>query len=109
VDFLPLLLAISYDVFHDIDFQRNLAEFLEKASIESIKKFGRSYKQGKSSAFEPRDVTDPALITGMLITLLEGIGQTGHYTQHSQTRQRRVRWKDSLIPGEDHLSGSFCA
>lgn len=105
-DFPTSAAAIPADVFNDLEFQRNLAEFLEKASLESVKQFCAIANKAKSQAYEPRETTDPALITGMLITLLEGIG---HLVAQTHPTRKRVRdevrhkgddpsRKDSTIP-----------
>lgn len=57
--------------FSNSSFQDSLAEFLEHASMESIKHFAARTNKAGSFAFECRDTVDPALITKMLTTLLE--------------------------------------
>ncbi|KIV78785.1 hypothetical protein PV11_06395 [Exophiala sideris] len=98
-DFPTSAASIPVDVFNDFEFQRNLAQFVDKASLELVKKFGAFTNKAKSRAYEPRDSTDPALITGMLISLLEGIGHPVAVTHPARKRVRdEVRWKDSYIP-----------
>ncbi|KIW67043.1 hypothetical protein PV04_06320 [Phialophora macrospora] len=90
--------AIPNDVFADEHFQQQLADFLERGSMENIKKFGAVTHKAQSFAFEPRDTTDPALITGLLITLLEGIGQLVSVPPISKRVKDEVRFKDAMIP-----------
>ncbi|KAI5867544.1 hypothetical protein GGS23DRAFT_548787 [Durotheca rogersii] len=61
-------------VFKDTEFQQSLAAFLEQASIESLYNLQASTRKAKVSVIETRDTTDPALITQMLIPLLEAMG-----------------------------------
>ncbi|KAI1629950.1 hypothetical protein EDD37DRAFT_671712 [Exophiala viscosa] len=98
-DFPASAACIPTEVFKDFGFQRYLAEFLEKASLKLVKKFGAFTNKAKSRAYEPRDSTNPALITGTLISLLEGIGDSVAVTHPTRKRVRdEVRWKDSYIP-----------
>ncbi|OCT51497.1 hypothetical protein CLCR_07876 [Cladophialophora carrionii] len=90
--------AIPNNVFADEHFQQHLADFLERGSMENIKKFGAVTHKAQSLAFEPRDTSDPALITGLLITLLEGIGQLVAVPPISKRIKDEVRFKDALIP-----------
>ncbi|OAG39983.1 hypothetical protein AYO21_05856 [Fonsecaea monophora] len=97
-DFPTSAAAIPADVFADESFQQNLAEFLQKASLERVDRFGAVVYKANSPALETRDTNDPALVTGLLITLLEGMGQL---TATSPIRKRvrdEVCRKDSGIP-----------
>jgi hypothetical protein len=66
--------AIPISVFENESFQDELATFFEKASIESIKRFSAHTRKAGSMVFEPRDTVEPALITQMLMSLLEANG-----------------------------------
>lgn len=66
--------------------------------MENIKKFGAVTHKANSFAFEPRDTANPALITGLLITILEGIGHLVRAEPISKRVKDEVRFKDSLIP-----------
>jgi hypothetical protein len=66
--------AIPNSVFNNESFQDELAMFLENSSTESIKRFAAHTKKAGSMAFEPRDTVEPALITQMLMSLLEANG-----------------------------------
>lgn len=68
---------ISADDFAEKSFQDSLVTFLEQASMESIYSLQASTKKAGVSIGEIRDTTDPALITKMLMSLLEAMG--GHY------------------------------
>ncbi|KAI9765237.1 MAG: hypothetical protein M1840_007729 [Geoglossum simile] len=73
-DFPACAVAIPFSKFIDPSFLDNLAAFLEQASTESVKRFAA--RAGKAGSFAPesRDTVDPALITQMLMTLLEANG-----------------------------------
>ena len=66
---------IPASIFDEESFQQNLASFLEQASIESIKRFAARAKKAGTSPYEIRDTADPALITQLLMTLLESLGR----------------------------------
>ncbi|KUJ24466.1 uncharacterized protein LY89DRAFT_663197 [Mollisia scopiformis] len=73
-DFPGSAVALSFSDFQNPNFQEELATFFEKASTESIKRFAARTNKAGSFAFESRDTVDPALITQMLMTLLETMG-----------------------------------
>ncbi|KUI56442.1 hypothetical protein VP1G_03790 [Cytospora mali] len=60
--------------FSTQDFQDNLAEFLEKASMDTLSRLVAHTRKANADLSEVRDVTDPALITQMLMPLLETLG-----------------------------------
>ncbi|KAF2802818.1 uncharacterized protein BDZ99DRAFT_428253 [Mytilinidion resinicola] len=66
---------LERSIFCDDSFQEQLSTFLQQASIESIKRFAAKTHKAGSLAFESRDTADPALITSMLMTLLEANGR----------------------------------
>lgn len=70
-DFPGCAIAVPFSEFSNSSFQESLAVFLEQASTESIKRFAAHTNKAGSSIFECRDTVDPALITQMLMTLLE--------------------------------------
>ncbi|KAH8896015.1 hypothetical protein GQ53DRAFT_854400 [Thozetella sp. PMI_491] len=74
-DFPGSVAAIPLSVFRDPSFAENLASFLEQAGIESSSEFAvQTFKAGSLVA-ETRDTNDPALISSMLIALLDGNGR----------------------------------
>ena len=64
-------IALPLREFTNSSFQDDLAVFLEQASTESIKRFAAHTNKAGSFAFESRDTVDPAIISQMLMTLLE--------------------------------------
>lgn len=68
---------ISVDDFAEESFQESLVTFLEQASMESIYSLQASTRKAGVSIGEIRDTTNPALITKMLMSLLEAMGS--HY------------------------------
>ncbi|TAQ88566.1 hypothetical protein B7494_g3109 [Chlorociboria aeruginascens] len=67
--------SIPFTVFSDPYFQDNMAVFLEQASVEPIKQFAARTMKANSLAVESRDTVNPAIITQMLMTLLEVNGR----------------------------------
>ncbi|KAF3491029.1 uncharacterized protein GIQ15_00546 [Arthroderma uncinatum] len=94
-DFPGETVVIPYTVFTQPSFQESLSTFLECASTESVKKFAACVHKAGSVAFENRDTTDPALITQMLMTLIEANGSRIFPT----LLRKRVRDEVSWAPG----------
>ncbi|KAK2801761.1 hypothetical protein FQN51_005126 [Onygenales sp. PD_10] len=73
-DFPGRSVALPFADFIEPSFQENLARFLEQASSESIGLFSAHTKKAGVIISESRDTVNPALITQMLMTLLEAKG-----------------------------------
>lgn len=89
-DFPTSSAAIPHETFIAESFEQALAEFLEKSSHESVKQFASVVLKAGSFTHEPRDTPDPALITAMLNSLLEAMGQ------QFETRAIRKRVRDEV-------------
>ncbi|KAI9644579.1 hypothetical protein NHQ30_006600 [Ciborinia camelliae] len=74
-DFPGYAVDIPLSTFKQQDFLEQLATFLENASTESIKRFAAKATKAGSLATEARNTVSCALITQMLMTLLEGNGR----------------------------------
>ena len=75
-DFPGRAAEIPFDEFLKKSFQDSLATFLEQGSMESLKRFAALSVKAKASVIETRDTTDPALVTQMLMPLLEAVGSS---------------------------------
>jgi hypothetical protein len=74
-DFPGSAIAIPLATFNDEGFRVSLASFLEQASLESTKSFAaHTFKAGVDIA-ECRDTASPAVISSMLMAVLEENGQ----------------------------------
>ena len=67
---------IPLEEFLKESFRESLATFLEGASMETLTRFGARSAKAKVSVTEPRDTANPALVTQMLMPLLEAIGSS---------------------------------
>ena len=97
-DFPGSAIAIPVTIFFNSGFQESLADFVEQASSESIKQFAAQARKASVFTQEERDTGDPALITQMLMTLLE---VNGHRTYPTLSRKRvrdDVCWMDAQKP-----------
>jgi hypothetical protein len=65
---------IPFGEFQKSAFQEALAECLEKGSMESLRGFQAQTTKAQTSIVESRDTASPALVTHLLIPLLEAIG-----------------------------------
>ncbi|KAI0472258.1 hypothetical protein F4859DRAFT_98378 [Xylaria cf. heliscus] len=89
-DFPGRSARIELNDFVEESFLRCLSTFLEQASMESIYNLQASTRKAGVSVTEIRDTTDPALITQMLMSLLEAIGD------HHQAPVLRKRIRDDV-------------
>lgn len=90
-DFPGRAVAIHLHDFCNISFQENLSEFLEQSSSEAFDRFAARAKKGGRAVVEVRDTPSPALISEMLMSLLEGMGKV------AQVRQVRKRVRDDVV------------
>ena len=74
-DFPGYAVSIPPAVHRDQSFQINFSAFVEQASIESVKQFSAVTYKAAAPLPEIRDTTDPTLISGLLMTILEGSGK----------------------------------
>ncbi|KAK7702617.1 hypothetical protein SLS64_009580 [Diaporthe eres] len=79
--------AVPETCFHHEDFQSSLSEFLEKASMETLNRLAAKTRKAGVEIIEARDTTDPALITQLLMPLLESLGESLQVEKF----QKRVR------------------
>ncbi|KAH7108704.1 hypothetical protein B0J11DRAFT_586825 [Dendryphion nanum] len=73
-DFPDCAAHISFDTFDEPEFQKALANFLKMASIESLRIFQAHIIKAQTCVVEERDTTSPALVSHLLIPLIEAIG-----------------------------------
>jgi len=88
--------AISTTVFEDRSFQRCLANFLPQAGLEAVTEFLAVTRKAGSDVSELRDTTNPALITSLLITLIEGVGQPVVVSPIRKRVRDEVLWTERL-------------
>ncbi|KAI1002778.1 hypothetical protein K3495_g5425 [Podosphaera aphanis] len=69
-DFPTSAVTIPFSLYHEHDCENELAEFLEKASKESVKYFAAHSLKAKSMAYESRNTVDPAIISVIFMTIL---------------------------------------
>lgn len=79
--------AVSEGCFRHEDFRSSLAEFLEKASMETLNQLMAKTRKAGVEITEARDTTDPAMITQLLMPLLESLGESLQVEKF----QKRVR------------------
>lgn len=84
--------------FANPNFQQSLADFLEKASMDSLSRFCAKTRKRSVDIMEIRDTSSPALITQMLMPLLDTIGNS----IQTPLLHKRIRddsnIDDSLLP-----------
>jgi len=77
-DFPGRAARIPLATFSDPSFTETLATFLEQASTEALDRFAARSRKAGASIPEERDSANPALISQMLLPLLETIGSSVH-------------------------------
>ncbi|KAH9875702.1 hypothetical protein IAQ61_003166 [Plenodomus lingam] len=73
-DFPGCAVSVPWTIFSIGSFQEALAIFLEQASTERVSKFAAVTRKASAMIPEIRNTSDPALISGLLMTILEGHG-----------------------------------
>lgn len=96
-DFPGRCAQIPLAEFASQSFQECLASFLEHASMESLFMLEASTRKAGVSVEEVRDTTDPALITHMLMAILEALGSS------VQPHLLRKKIRDDVNFGEGNL------
>ncbi|KAF2276617.1 uncharacterized protein EI97DRAFT_450390 [Westerdykella ornata] len=86
-DFPGSAAKVPYSTFSNTSFQDCLSAFLQQATMESVKAFCAITQKAASPLPEIRDTTNPALISGLLMTLLGTVGKV----HHPIILQKRVR------------------
>jgi hypothetical protein len=76
----------------------SLATFIEQASTESLDRFAAHSLKAKVSVPEVRDTADPALITQMLLPLLEAIGSSIDVPKLRKRVRDDVSFHRALLP-----------
>jgi hypothetical protein len=97
-DFPGRAVEIPFDEFSKTSFRENLAIFLEQASMESLKRFEARSAKASVSVIETRDTTDPALITQMLMPLLEAVGSSVDVPRLRKRVRDDVNIQDAELP-----------
>lgn len=93
-DFPGLGVTMSENDFNNESFLKELSSFLSQASTETIKMFvPHSHKAGESTV-ETRDTTNPGLITDLLMTMLQAMGQLSQVSPTSKRIRDAVVWQD---------------
>ncbi|KAK3938153.1 hypothetical protein QBC46DRAFT_441500 [Diplogelasinospora grovesii] len=96
-DFPGRCSQIPYCEFTNSSFQSCLATFLEKGSAESLSRFAARSTKAGVDVIETRNTSDCALISQMLMSLLEAIGS------HADTPRFRKRVRDDVNIGNEKI------
>ncbi|KAH6649391.1 hypothetical protein F5144DRAFT_542592 [Chaetomium tenue] len=97
-DFPGRAAQIPLSKFSDPSFMESLATFIEQASTESLDRFAAHSHKAKVSVVEVRDTADPALITQMLLPLLEAIGSSPDVPKFRKRVRDDVSFHKALLP-----------
>ncbi|EWY80053.1 hypothetical protein FOYG_16846 [Fusarium oxysporum NRRL 32931] len=73
-DFPSRAVAVRLKDFTNESFLKNLSQFLEQACSQAFDRLAARASKGGQSIVETRDCPSPALISEMLMSLLEGLG-----------------------------------
>ncbi|TGO19500.1 hypothetical protein BTUL_0004g01400 [Botrytis tulipae] len=89
---------LPLSTFNESSFLEELAVFLEQSSTESIKRFAARTSKARSLIIEERDTASCALISQMLMTLLEGNGRRVYPTILKKRIRDDVLWFNAAKP-----------
>lgn len=82
------------DTFADAGFQEELAEYLEKCSMETVKRFSAKAFKAGTTTYECRDTGDPAMVSSLLMTLVEVFGERIYPPALGKRVRDDVCWQD---------------
>ncbi|PNP55340.1 hypothetical protein THARTR1_04482 [Trichoderma harzianum] len=94
-DFPGRAVRLSLSNFNDENLQKAVCTFLERASMEAIQDLQAQTMKANTSVAEVRDTSDPAMITEMLMGILEAIGEFAHVPK----LRKRVRDDVNFVTG----------
>jgi hypothetical protein len=97
-DFPGRSVSIPRHVYTNEFFQETIAAWLEQASIESVKRFAAVTFKAAAPMPEIRDTTNPALITGSTMSILEANGAVYEPTKLRKRVRDTVSFKEARIP-----------
>ncbi|EMD69950.1 hypothetical protein COCSADRAFT_342034 [Bipolaris sorokiniana ND90Pr] len=97
-DFPGSAVSISELTFNDLSFQDALATFLEQASTEYVTKFAAVTWKAAAKLVEIRDTSDPAIISGLLMAILEANGTTINVPQLRKRVRDTVTFENARKP-----------
>ncbi|KAI0393574.1 hypothetical protein F5Y17DRAFT_466837 [Xylariaceae sp. FL0594] len=89
---------LPYEDYAESSFLDSLSVFIEQATMEAIWNFQASTTKAGVSVGEIRDTTDPALISQMLISLLEAKGSTYQSPILHKRIRDDVNFSESNLP-----------
>ena len=93
-DFPSRAVAVPSAEFEEASFQTCLAEFLEKASVEPVKRFAAVALKAGSNASESRDTVTPAVVGQLLMSILLANGRNQTATLSRKRVRDDVCWSD---------------
>ncbi|KAK0715578.1 hypothetical protein B0H67DRAFT_665770 [Lasiosphaeris hirsuta] len=97
-DFPGRSVQIPTKEFNDVSFQKNLAMFLEKASLEALSRFAARATKAKTSVIEIRNSPDCALVSQFLTTVLEAIGSPANISRFRKRVRDDVNLDEAELP-----------
>ncbi|KAL7929432.1 hypothetical protein V8C35DRAFT_331665 [Trichoderma chlorosporum] len=97
-DFPGRAVRLSATDFNDEKLQKSVFTFLERASMEIIHDMQAQTNKAKVSVGEVRDTSDPALVTQMLMGLLEAVGEFAHVPKMRKKIRDDVNFTTGLMP-----------
>ncbi|CAG1966350.1 unnamed protein product [Fusarium graminearum] len=97
-DFPGCAVAIPLDTFHENGFVSHLANFLDNASRETLSEFSAHALKAGASMPEYRNASEPALISSMLMGILQQSGRRLAPTLLQKMVRDDVLWRNAEKP-----------
>ncbi|PNS17150.1 Signal recognition particle subunit SRP68 [Sphaceloma murrayae] len=101
-DFPGRAVRLDESTFRGQAFQDSLTTFLERASMESLQVFQASVTKAGTRVTEVRDTTSPALISQMLMSLLEAKGSLVEVPVLRKRVRDDVNFSHAKVPWRRH-------
>jgi len=97
-DFPGSAVAIPYEAFLDNGLLQNVCQYLEQASVESIKDFAAHTCKAGMEIVEDRNTKDPGLISSVLMAILDANGRRFAPALLRKRVRDDVLWNNAAIP-----------
>ncbi len=97
-DFPDCAAQLSFNEFQSSSFRHALADFLEKGSSEPLRQFQALTTKANVSIVESRDTASPALVTHLLLPVIEALGSAANVSRLRKRVRDDVNFQSAEYP-----------
>lgn len=91
-------MAVPRETFEDASFLDQLARYIVRLSSEEVSEYVPKSRKARTNVAEIRDTVIPSLVTEMLMTLLQAIGERKLTKRTAKRTHEDVLWDQTLKP-----------